>query len=52
MPQKSYCQQIVGILIRPAYPEIISVHSKPAKNFEFQMKFVSMGLDIIQLIAL
>ena len=33
MPQKSYCQQIAGILIRPAYPEIKSVHSRPAKNF-------------------
>ena len=31
--QKSYCRQIVGILIRHAHPEIISVHSRPAKNF-------------------
>ena len=34
MPQKNYRRQIVGILIRRAYPEIISVHSRPANNFQ------------------
>ena len=29
----AYSRQIVGILIRGAHPEIISVHSRPAKCF-------------------
>ena len=33
MPQNSYCQQIVGILIWLTHPEIISVHWRQAENF-------------------
>ena len=33
MPQKSYCWEILEILIQGAHLEIISVHSRPAKNF-------------------
>ena len=34
MPQNNYCRQIVEILIGRAYPEIISVPSRPANNFQ------------------
>ena len=45
MLQKSYCRQIVGILIRRAHPEIISVHSRPAKNFRTpdEIRFNGVG---------
>ena len=51
MSQKGYRWQIVGISTRRGHPEIISVHSRPANNFR-QMKLVSIGFDIIQLVSL
>ena len=52
MPQKSYCWQIVGTLIRRAHPEIVSVHSRPAKNFQFSDEIRFDGVGHIQLVAL
>ena len=49
MSEKSNRGQIVGILIRLVHPEIISMHSRPERIAKFQMKFVLMGLYIIQL---
>ena len=45
MPQNSHRRQIVGILIRHAHPEIISVLSKPAKNFRIpdETRFDGVG---------
>ena len=45
MPQKTYHWQSVGILIQHAHPEIISVDSIPATNFQipFEICFDRVG---------
>ena len=45
MLQKSYPQQIVGILMQHSHPEIISVHSRPEKNFRIpdEIRFDGVG---------
>ena len=48
MPQKRCCYQTFAILIRCIHPEIIRGHQALQRISEFQLKFVSMGLDIIQ----